>query len=118
MAPLSVTSVRAESESSRALARSLFQDLIAINTTDSVGNVTIAAAAMAKRLRAADDNGQVQDKASDRKGFPLPPLDREVMKPLESHNRVRVFHPSNTCNAAPNLSHESALRSWALGPAG
>ena len=86
VAPLSVTSVRAESESSRALARSLFQDLIAINTTDSVGNVTIAAAATAKRLRAADDNGQVQDKASDRKGFPLPPLDREVMKPLESHN--------------------------------
>ncbi len=53
VALLSATSVRAESESPRALARSLFQELIEINTTDSVGNVTTAAAAMAKRLRAA-----------------------------------------------------------------
>jgi len=36
-----------------ALARSLFQELIDINTTDSVGNVTTAADAMAKRLRSA-----------------------------------------------------------------
>lgn len=34
-------------------ARSLFQELIEINTTDSVGNVTTAAEAMAKRLCAA-----------------------------------------------------------------
>ncbi len=40
-------------ESSRALARSIFQELIEINTTDSVGNVTTAAEAMAKRFRAA-----------------------------------------------------------------
>ena len=69
VALLSVTCAQAETESPRTLARALFQELIEINTTDSVGNVTIAAAAMAKRLRAADDNGQVQDKASDRKGF-------------------------------------------------
>jgi len=31
-----------------------------------------------------DDNGQVQDKASDRKGYPPPPLNPEIMKPLES----------------------------------
>jgi len=35
-----------------ALARDVFKELIEINTTDSVGNVTIAAEAMAKRLRA------------------------------------------------------------------
>ena len=41
-------------DDARALARSLFQELIEINTTDtSVGNVTTAAEAMAKRFRAA-----------------------------------------------------------------
>jgi acetylornithine deacetylase/succinyl-diaminopimelate desuccinylase-like protein len=34
-----------------ALARDVFKELIEINTTDSVGNVTTAAEAMAKRLR-------------------------------------------------------------------
>ena len=34
-------------------ARAIFQQLIEINTTDSVGNVTAAAEAMAKRLRDA-----------------------------------------------------------------
>ncbi len=34
-------------------ARSIFKELIEINTTDSVGNVTAASEAMAKRLRAA-----------------------------------------------------------------
>ena len=33
-------------------ARSIFKDLIEINTTDSLGSVTAAAEAMAKRLRA------------------------------------------------------------------
>jgi acetylornithine deacetylase/succinyl-diaminopimelate desuccinylase-like protein len=37
----------------RAMAREIFQQLIEINTTDSVGNVTIAAEAMAARLRDA-----------------------------------------------------------------
>ena len=40
-------------ESANALARSIFQELIEINTTDSVGNVTTAAEAMARRFRAA-----------------------------------------------------------------
>jgi acetylornithine deacetylase/succinyl-diaminopimelate desuccinylase-like protein len=35
-------------------------------------------------VRSIDDNGQVQDKASDRKGFPPPPLSPAIMKPLES----------------------------------
>ena len=37
----------------RALAREIFKQLIEINTTDSVGNVTTAAEAVAKRLRDA-----------------------------------------------------------------
>src|SRR5262249_57803419 len=34
-------------------ARAIFKELIEINTTDSTGNVTLAAEAMAKRLREA-----------------------------------------------------------------
>jgi acetylornithine deacetylase/succinyl-diaminopimelate desuccinylase-like protein len=35
-------------------------------------------------VRYIDDNGQVQDKASDRRGYPPPPLSPEIMKPLET----------------------------------
>ena len=38
----------------RQLSRDIFKELIEINTTDSVGNVTAAAEAMARRLRDAD----------------------------------------------------------------
>lgn len=45
---------RAQSqEQTRQLARDIFKQLIEINTTDSVGNVTAAAEAMASRLRGA-----------------------------------------------------------------
>ena len=40
-------------EATRQLSRDIFQQLIEINTTDSVGNVTTAAEAMAQRFRAA-----------------------------------------------------------------
>jgi acetylornithine deacetylase/succinyl-diaminopimelate desuccinylase-like protein len=40
-------------EQQKQLAREIFKQLIEINTTDSVGNVTTAAEAMATRLRAA-----------------------------------------------------------------
>jgi acetylornithine deacetylase/succinyl-diaminopimelate desuccinylase-like protein len=40
-------------DSSRQLARSIFEQLVEINTTDSVGNVTPAAEAMAQRFRDA-----------------------------------------------------------------
>ena len=40
-------------DSTRQLSRDIFRQLIEINTTDSVGNVTTAAEAMAARLRAA-----------------------------------------------------------------
>lgn len=40
-------------DATRKLARDIFQQLIEINTTDSVGSTTLAAEAMAKRLREA-----------------------------------------------------------------
>jgi acetylornithine deacetylase/succinyl-diaminopimelate desuccinylase-like protein len=40
-------------QQSDALAREIFKQLVEINTTDSVGNVTTAAEALAKRFRAA-----------------------------------------------------------------
>jgi acetylornithine deacetylase/succinyl-diaminopimelate desuccinylase-like protein len=44
-------------EQQKQLAREIFKQLIEINTTDSVGNVTTAAEAMATRLRAAGFSG-------------------------------------------------------------
>src|SRR5262245_27239042 len=47
-------SVRAqEKEKNQQLAREILEQLIEINTTDSVGNVSAASEAMAKRLRQA-----------------------------------------------------------------
>jgi acetylornithine deacetylase/succinyl-diaminopimelate desuccinylase-like protein len=46
--------VQAETDpASNALAREIFKELVEINTTDSVGSVTAASEAMAKRLREA-----------------------------------------------------------------
>ncbi len=51
---LSGAAVKAQSPKAEdALARDIFKELIQINTTDSVGNVTAAAQAMAARLRQA-----------------------------------------------------------------
>ncbi len=56
-------------DANRKLARDILQELIEINTTDSVGNVTTAAEAMAKRLRAAgyDDSDIFIGGPNDRK---------------------------------------------------
>src|SRR5262249_61210868 len=43
----------APSDAARQLARDIYKQLIEINTTDSIGNTTTAAEAMAARLRAA-----------------------------------------------------------------
>src|SRR5215470_11725736 len=40
-------------DSTRQLAHDIFKQLIAVNTTDSVGNVTTASQAMARRFREA-----------------------------------------------------------------
>src|SRR5262250_1730516 len=45
---------RAQSnDATKQMARAIFKQLVEINTTDSVGSTTIAAEAMAKRLRDA-----------------------------------------------------------------
>src|ERR1700733_13612986 len=51
------SNVHAQSESPNPLAREIFQQLIEINTTDSVRNVTTAAEATAARLRDAGFTG-------------------------------------------------------------
>jgi acetylornithine deacetylase/succinyl-diaminopimelate desuccinylase-like protein len=65
----------------RALAREIFQQLIEINTTDSVGSTTIAAQAMAKRLLDA--------------GFP--PADVVVLGPNDRKGNlvVRLHGPAS-----------------------
>jgi len=50
---LTSLSVAQIDEATRQLSHDIFKELIEINTTDSVGNVTTAAEAMAARLRAA-----------------------------------------------------------------
>jgi acetylornithine deacetylase/succinyl-diaminopimelate desuccinylase-like protein len=61
--------IRAQSGPPNPLAREIFQQLIEINTTDSVGNVTTAAEAMAARLRDAGFTGTdvIVDGPNDRK---------------------------------------------------
>src|SRR3989475_6137417 len=51
--PFLIVTVSAQSQPNDARARAIFKELIEINTTDSVGNVTKAAEAMAERLKAA-----------------------------------------------------------------
>src|SRR5687767_1007087 len=50
---LSIAAAGAQSGVNDARAREIYKELIEINTTDSVGNTTIAAEAMAARLKAA-----------------------------------------------------------------
>jgi acetylornithine deacetylase/succinyl-diaminopimelate desuccinylase-like protein len=63
------TNIRAQGAPPNPLAREIFQQLIEINTTDSVGNVTTAAEAMAARLRDAGFTGNdvTVDGPTDRK---------------------------------------------------
>jgi acetylornithine deacetylase/succinyl-diaminopimelate desuccinylase-like protein len=49
----SAASARAQTASHQRLAREIFEELIEINTVDSVGNNTVAAEAVARRFRAA-----------------------------------------------------------------
>jgi hypothetical protein len=64
----------ASQEASNRLAREIYAQLIEINTTDSVGNVTTAAEAMAKRFRAA--------------GFPA--ADVQLLGPRENKKNLVV----------------------------
>jgi acetylornithine deacetylase/succinyl-diaminopimelate desuccinylase-like protein len=66
---VSTISAQSASQSPNPLAREIFQQLIEINTSDSVGNVTTAAEAMAARLRDAGFTGNdvIVDGPNDRK---------------------------------------------------
>lgn len=66
---LSSQFVAAQTAPPNPVAREIFQQLIEINTTDSVGNVTTAAEAMAARLRDAGFTGSdvIVDGPNDRK---------------------------------------------------
>jgi acetylornithine deacetylase/succinyl-diaminopimelate desuccinylase-like protein len=63
------TQARAQTSPPNPMAREIFQQLIEINTTDSVGNATTAAEAMAARLRDAGFTGNdvIVDGPNDRK---------------------------------------------------
>ena len=75
-------------DATRGLARDIFQQLIEINTTDSVGSTTVAAQAMAKRLLDA--------------GFPS--ADVQVLGPNERKgNLVARLHGSGASRLKPIL---------------
>ncbi len=94
-------------DATRQLARDVFQQLVEINTTDSVGNTTVAAEAMAKRLLDA--------------GFPA--KDVSVLGPNERKgNLVARLRGSGTGALKPiliigHLDVVEALRSdWSTDP--
>jgi acetylornithine deacetylase/succinyl-diaminopimelate desuccinylase-like protein len=86
-------------------ARAIFEQLIGINTTDSVGSVTKAAEAMADRLRAA--------------GFPA--ADVQVLGPdPRKHNLVARYHGTGTRKPLLLLAHldvvEARREDWSVDP--
>ncbi len=92
-------------DATRALAREIYKQLVEINTTDSVGNTTTAAEAMAARLRAA--------------GFPE--ADVKVLAPNpRKGNLVARLHGSTTQKPILLLAHldvvEAKREDWSLDP--
>lgn len=92
-------------DAARALSRDIFKQLIEINTTDSVGSTTVAAEAMAKRLRDA--------------GFP--PSDVVVVGPNERKgNMVARLHGTGTRKPILLIGHldvvEALRQDWTTDP--
>jgi len=92
-------------DSTRQLSRDIFKQLIEINTTDSVGNVTTAAEAMAQRLRAA--------------GFPA--ADIQVMGPNDrKKNLVARLHGTGKKKPVLLIGHldvvEAKRSDWTTDP--
>src|SRR6476646_11003087 len=93
-----------DSEDDR-LARDIYRELIEINTTDSVGNVTTAAEAMAARLKAA--------------GFPE--SDISVVGPdPRKHNHVARYRGTGARRPLLLLAHldvvEAKREDWSVDP--
>src|SRR2546430_7093342 len=92
-------------DATRQLTHDIYKQLIEINTTDSVGNTTTAAEAMAQRLRAA--------------GFPA--ADVQVLAPNpRKGNLVARLHGSTNANPVLLLAHldvvEAKREDWSLDP--
>lgn len=92
-------------DAAKALSRDIFKQLIEINTTDSVGSTTVAAEAMAKRLRDA--------------GFP--PSDVVVVGPNERKgNMVARLHGTGTRKPILLIGHldvvEALRQDWTTDP--
>lgn len=92
-------------DATRALSRGIFQQLIEINTTDSVGSTTIAAQAMAKRLLDA--------------GFPAP--DVQVLGPNDRKgNLVARIHGTGPLTPILIIGHldvvEARRSDWTTDP--
>ncbi len=98
--------VRAQqSDSSNELARNIYKQLIEINTTDSVGSTTVAAEAMAKRLRDA--------------GFPA--SDVQVLGPTDRKgNMVARIHGTGAKKPILFICHldvvEAKREDWSMDP--
>jgi acetylornithine deacetylase/succinyl-diaminopimelate desuccinylase-like protein len=92
-------------DATKQLAHDIFKQLVEINTTDSVGNVTTAAEAMAKRLRDA--------------GFPAE--DVQVIGPNErKKNMVARLHGTGAHKSLLLICHldvvEARREDWSLDP--
>jgi len=92
-------------DATRQLSRDIFRELIEINTTDSVGSTTLAAEAMAKRLRDA--------------GFPPP--DVQVLGPNDRKgNMVARLRGSGTKKPVLIIGHldvvEARRQDWTTDP--
>jgi acetylornithine deacetylase/succinyl-diaminopimelate desuccinylase-like protein len=103
---LSLNAVAAQTQDEpRKLAREILKELIDINTTDSVGNVTAAAEAMAARLHAA--------------GFPE--KDVQIAGPRENKKNLVVrFHGSGKRKPVLFIGHldvvEARREDWTTDP--
>jgi acetylornithine deacetylase/succinyl-diaminopimelate desuccinylase-like protein len=100
-----VSFAQTDDASTRQLAHDIFKQLIEINTTDSVGSVTAAAEAMAKRFRDA--------------GFP--DADIQVMGPNDRKKNVVVrFHGSGKHKPVLLIGHldvvEARREDWNTDP--
>src|SRR5438445_9982664 len=92
-------------ESTRQLTHDIYKQLVEINTTDSIGNTTTAAEAMAARLRAA--------------GFPAADVQLLAPNPRKG-NLVARLHGSTNAKPILLLAHldvvEAKREDWSLDP--
>src|SRR6202011_4940608 len=105
VAPIAFAAPPPLDDATRQLTRDIYKQLIEINTTDSIGNTTTAAAAMAERLKAA--------------GFP--PADVQVLGPNpRKGNLVARLHGSTNQKPILLVAHldvvEAKREDWSLDP--